>query len=151
MILGVICYQDYKERAVYAFLFPVLGMSVGLLHSRFISSFFLLQSISFNMLLIALILGVLFLYSKFKIKKAFFKEVFGLGDAFMFIAMTFAFPTYTFLVLFSAGLIVVSVLNAILLSKEKHTTIPLAGQLAAYYGIVFIISWSTPSINLYLI
>ena len=151
VVLGIITYQDLKTRWVYAFLFPVLTIMLGVLHYFQVQPIHFAYAMGMNIGFVLLLLSVLYVYSQIKIKKPFFKEVFGLGDALYFIALAAAFPTITFIVLFVFS-ILFSALSWLFLNKNfKHETIPLAGYMSLFLMLVLIGTWSSNLINLYLI
>ncbi len=148
--LVAIAYQDYKQRMVYAFLFAIVGLCVGMLHYQNTSLTLFLKNTSYNIIFVGSIIGVLWIYATFKLKISLFKEAFGVGDAFMFLALTLAFPVFTFMILLCFGFLACLLLSIPFFFK-KTETVPLAGQLSAFFIMVYVISWQTSSINLYLI
>ncbi len=149
IILGVIVYQDLKDREVYGFVFPVLIGLLGFLHYENTIKINFLYAIMMNVGLLIVIVGILYLYTVVKLKRPFFKEVFGWGDLLFFLALAIGFPTATFLILFVFSLIFSLVIWLVLKHKAKHDTVPLAGYMAGFLGVVFITNWSTNVITLY--
>ncbi|WP_281987679.1 hypothetical protein [Aquimarina aggregata] len=149
--LGYITYQDIKSRTVYWFLFPTLMLLLGYLHYSNTQQIQFLTAIAINITLVLAILAILYLYTVLKIKRPFFKEVFGLGDGLFFLAIALAFPTISFIILFVSALIFSLVTWLVLKNKALHKTIPLAGYMSAFLLFIFIGNWTTNTINLYLI
>ncbi len=147
----MICFQDYKDREVYAFLFPLAAIGMGGLYflDEKLNRYF--TNILINLLIVLGILGILWLYARFKLKKELFKEAFGLGDVFMLVAMALGFPVYTFTVLLSFGFITALIISLITFRKQKEVTIPLAGQLSVFLVVVYMIVWVVLPVNLYVI
>ena len=144
-----IAYQDIKTREVYWFTFPVFMISAGVIHYFNVLNIHFFYSIMINLSIIALITLILFLYAFLKLQKSFFKEVFGLGDLLLFIALAFAFPTYTFITLFCFSLIFSSLLWVFLSNKSINKTVPLAGYMSLFLVIAYSVSWTTHSFDLY--
>lgn len=151
IILSLIFIQDYKERAVYVIYFPILAVIFSFLHLKYNSVSLFLNYSLINIIVVLIIVGVLYLYATYKLKKQFLKETFGLGDVLFMFCLTVAFPTITFLVLIVSGFILALLFSSPYLIKNENHTIPLAGQLAGYFGLIYSISWIFPSINLYLL
>jgi len=137
LILGVIMYEDISSRMVHWILFPVLMILVG--YSFFIqtNTVFFLINIGMNFLLISGIILILFLYTKLIIKRPFLNTSFGLGDVLFFYAVSVAFPTVTFVVLFVFALVFSLSLHFIRKHRETNPTVPLAGYMALFFAIVF--------------
>lgn len=149
--LGYITWQDLLNREVYWFLFFSLFISLGFLHYNNVLFIHFKNSILINTSLIVSIITVLYMYSAIKIKRPFFKEVFGIGDAFFFLAFAIAFPTVSFTILFVFSIIFSLVLWMILKKNSKHNTIPLAGYMSLFLVLVFSFNWISNSINLYIL
>ncbi|MEO9511827.1 MAG: hypothetical protein ABJN84_04270 [Flavobacteriaceae bacterium] len=148
--LGGISYQDFKERKVFWFLFPLAMLLFGLLlflHTNG-SKTFIYYSVT-NTLLVTAMVAILFVYTRFVLKKAFLNHSLGLGDILFFYALGVGFPTITFVVLF-VGSIVFSLL-VFLMSKKKLalSTVPLAGLMAFFLAFVILSSMVSKSPSLY--
>ncbi|WP_280931872.1 hypothetical protein [Aquimarina sp. 2201CG14-23] len=149
--LGYITYQDLDNREVYWFLFPSLSMLLGLLHYNNVLPIHFKNAILINTGLIGTIIAVLYIYSLIKIKRPFFKEVFGIGDAMFFLALAIAFPTITFMIIFVFSLLFSLGIWLIVKNNSRHNTIPLAGYMSLFLALILIGNWATSIINLYLI
>lgn len=150
-LLGI-CYQDVKQREVLWFLFPMVALSLGVLHYNQVMPTVFWIAVGMNMGCIGVIVLVLYAYAKWKLQVAFFQEAFGLGDLLFFIAFAIGFPTVTFVVLFVFALLF-SLLLALFTSKNKpQYTIPLAGYMSFFLIVMLGISFVPGNwINLYLI
>ena len=150
-MLAAITYQDFKERQVTALLFLVAAVVMGILHFKQVSEILFLYNSFINLAFTIAIIAILFLYSKFKLKMSFLKEAFGLGDILFFIAFAFAFPTYTFIVLFVFSLFFSLIISVVLRKKITKNSIPLAGLMALFLIVIYSFSWITNGYNLYLL
>ncbi len=149
--LGYITQQDLRNREVYWFLFPSLTILLGFFHYHNVLPLHFKNTILMNTGLILSILLVLYLYTLIRIKRPFFKEVFGIGDALFFLALAIAFPTITFIILFVFSLLFSLGIWLIAKNNTKYNTIPLAGYMSLFLILIFMGSWITHKINLYLL
>lgn len=148
--LFCITYQDTKERAVFWWLFVSMAIFQGILYYLNSQSIVYISNIIINLCIISFTTLVLFIYSKLKLKVSFFKEAFGVGDLCFLIALAVSFPIYTFIIILAAALIF-SLLVSLVSLKQKQT-IPLAGFMSLFLGVIYIVSWIMNSnINLYTI
>lgn len=133
--------QDIKERLVYWFLFPIIAMCSGVLlyQNTFWELFY--TTIFINLAFVSILIGVVFLYSKLKLKTA-LSNTFGLGDGLLFLALVFSFSSVTFLILFVFGLVFSLVLHLFLKRNKKQETVPLAGYLSLFFVIAYISHWA---------
>ena len=145
-----ISFQDFKERAVYWFLFPLLGLGLGWLHYNLVLQELFFSHILINLLLVTLILLILYAYSRFIAKKKFIDHSFGLGDLCLFYAFALGFPSVSFIILFSCSILFSAIVFFALHKKLQLKTVPLAGLITLF--LVFIFSYSlfsnTPSLYL---
>ena len=141
--LIIVIYQDFKERKVWAFLLPVIaGCGCYLFFQMSTIDYFLL-SIAVNFCIVSTILGILYLISKFLLKKRAFYQAIGLGDILFFLAIAVSFPTVSFLNFFVFAILFTFVLSFILkrLFYSAEKTIPLAGSMSIFILIVYLIHW----------
>ncbi|KQC29389.1 hypothetical protein AAY42_05360 [Flagellimonas eckloniae] len=148
--LAGISYQDFKERKVFWFLFPLAMLLFGLLlflNTNGLKIFIYYSAI--NALLVTAIVTILFVYTRLFLKKTFLNHSLGLGDILFFYAFGLGFPTITFVVLF-VGSIVFSLL-VFLLSKKRLelSSVPLAGLMAFFLFFVVLSSIASKSTSLY--
>lgn len=130
-LLFWVFYQDLKERKVTVFLMLGLLVLGGFLHSQSQLLELFLLHVSINMAVIGCILLILFLYTKWIMKKQLF-EAFGLGDLLFFLIVAVSFPIPTFLVVFSSSLVFALIVFIALKPSLKEQTIPLAGFQALF-------------------
>jgi hypothetical protein len=133
--------QDSKDRKVYWFLYPIIGVLVFVLQIIEISFYPALINGGFNLGFVSLLILVCFLYAKLKLKQPLLKEVFGLGDILFFVAIAFSFSIVSFLILFVFALLFSLLLHLILKHKQTEKTVPLAGYMSLFFGVVYGVSF----------
>jgi len=146
ILLGIIIFQDFKSRAIWWFLAPVLFFAQ--LGYAIAQNSFSMRSTLLNIALILTNIGSVWLYFYFrkKGKLEFFKEMFGLGDLLMLIALSVLFSPYNFILFFILSCILSLALHYILIYlKVGNRTIPFAGYIALFYAVLFI----SDTFNLY--
>lgn len=136
----LIFYQDIKDRQVYWFLFPVVGISAGVLLYKNSFSDFFYWNITTNLCVVLLLLSIVFLYSKYKLKVT-MKDTFGLGDVLLFVALVFTFASVSFIMLLIFGLIFSLILHLLFKHKSKLETVPLAGYLSLFFMLAYTAHW----------
>lgn len=146
--LITIFFQDVKERKVYWFLFPIVACSTAYLCLATTIFEVFWRTTLVNLCVIAIIFLVLHLYAKYKLKTT-LNEVFGLGDALLFIGFCVAFPVASFIVFFVFALLFSLVLHVVLKHKMEVQTVPLAGYMSVFLLIVYAFHWIGFIPNLY--
>lgn len=137
---GIILFQDMKERQVYWFLFPVVGLCLGVLFfSNTLPELFYV-SVLLNLFFVSMLLGAVYIYTKLKLKRN-FKEVIGLGDILLFFFFIFGCASISFTVLIPSALIFSLILHLLLSKRQKINTVPLAGYMSLFFGITFLGFW----------
>lgn len=142
--------QDFKYREVYWLLFPVVALISAILYFHNTTKELFLYNLTLNTSFVLLLIAFIFLYSKYKMKIS-VKNTFGLGDALLFVALTVALPSSSFIVLFVFSLIFSLFLHLLLKQFSKYKTVPLAGNMSLFFLIVFTLHWLGFYPNLYLI
>ena len=140
LLIGVfflVFFQDNKDRKVYWFLYPIIGILVFVLQIKAISIYPTLINTGFNLGFVSFLLLVCFVYAKLKLKKPLLKEVFGLGDLLFFIAISFSFSIVSFLILFIFALLFSLLLHLVLKHRQSEKTVPLAGYMSLFFGVVY--------------
>ncbi len=148
--LILIFYQDFKAREVYWFLFPVFGICSAILFYNSTLPALFYVSVGMNFICIFILLLVVFLYAKLKLKSA-FNEVFGLGDVLLFLGLIFSFSTISFLVIFVFSLVFSLMLHLIIKRYSKLQSVPLAGYISLFFGMVYLSHWSGIISSLYVL
>ncbi len=138
--LGMIVYQDLKERQVFWFLFPIFALSgAGLFYKNTLPELFYI-SVGLNFMFITILLLFVFLYAKIKLKSS-FSQAFGLGDVLLFIGLVFSFSTISFLIVFVFSLLFSLVVHLIVKQFSKFQTVPLAGYISLFFGMIYLSNW----------
>lgn len=139
--LVTILFQDIKERAVWWFLFPVFLISSGWLHFQESISGMFWKHVVINLACFAFIILLAFLYAILKMKVNFLKDSMGLGDLCFFFALSFAFPTGSFVVLLVFSMVFSLLLHLFLQHKNEGTTVPLAGYASLFLIFIYLSNW----------
>jgi len=138
--LGVIFWQDQKERMVYWFLYPLSGLIGFLIQTNLTVKEMILLNSAVNLCLISTILLILYVYSNFILKKKLIGESIGIGDILFFISLCFYFPIVSFLILFVFSLVFSLTLH-LLKKKEKFETVPLAGYMSFFFATIYFLTF----------
>jgi hypothetical protein len=146
LLLAVITWQDIKDRLVYWFCYPLVGILGFYIQKDFSQMDSIIINSIVNLSLVATVMLILWVYSKIILKKKLINQSIGMGDILFFLALAFCFSIVSFYVLFVFSL-VFSILMHFLLKKnyKEHTTIPLAGYMAVFYIFVYISTFFTNS------
>jgi len=137
---GIILYQDVKERQVFWFLFPVVALCAGVLFYSGTMSELFLMAVLMNFAFVGFLLLAVFLYGRFRLKAPFL-QVFGLGDVLFFFVVCCSFSTVSFIVVFICALFFSLVLHVCLSKGHRSDTVPLAGYMGLFFGLVHLGSW----------
>jgi len=140
IVLIVIFIQDIKERQVFWFLFPTLGICAGVLFYKNVFPELVLPTLLANFCLVLFLILVVYLYSRYKLKVT-LKDTFGLGDILFFIAITFSFSSISFIILFVFALIFSLILHLFLNNRSKFNTVPLAGYMSLFFAFTYTAHW----------
>lgn len=143
-------YQDVKAREISIVLYVLLLGILGFLHIQNVNSIQFITAIIINIVIVLFVVLILSIYSK-RILKIPFKNTFGWGDFFFFIILAIAFPSITFLVLFSFSLIFSLILFLFVKKELKIKTVPLAGFQALFTCLILTANWFYNFTNLYVI
>lgn len=136
-VFSLIFFQDYKDRRVYWFLYPIIGILVLILQIQIIPIDIALINSGFNLLFVCFLLVFCYLYARIKLKKSLLQSVLGLGDILFFIAIAFSFSIVSFFVLFVFSLIFSLILHFALQHKQTEKTVPLAGYMSLFFAVVY--------------
>lgn len=148
--LGLIFYQDLKERQVYWFLFPLFGICSAVLFYKNTLPELFYVSVGMNFIFISILLLIILLYSKLKLKSN-FSETFGLGDVLLFVGLIFSFSTISFLVIFVFSLLFALATHLISKQYSKLQSVPLAGYISLFFGLAYIAYWTGITSSLYVL
>jgi hypothetical protein len=139
-VLSFIFYQDQKDRMVYWFLYPTVGIIGFCMQLNFLVLEVLVLNSLINLIVIATLLAVLWVYSKLIRKQSLINNGLGLGDILFFVFLSLCFPIVTFIVLFVFSLLF-SLLLHFLIKNKNSVTIPLAGYMSLFFAFVYGLSF----------
>jgi hypothetical protein len=146
--LIAIATQDFKERKVYVWLLVGGGFLMSLFYFTESNNLSYFTNISFNLGILTLVIGILHLYSKFKLNSP-LNTALGLGDVLFFISIAISFPITSFIILFTSSLIFSLLVFLFLKSSLKDKNVPLAGLQALFFLFIFSSNWLFQFTNLY--
>ncbi len=147
IVFSIVLFQDFKNRLVYWFLYPIIGIlafAIQLYNLPLVIAFF---NLGFNLVFVALILGVSFFY--IRIRNWDFKNAIGIGDVLFFVFIAATFSIVSFVILFVFALLFSLILHFVLSLKEKQQTVPLAGYMSLFFGVIYAISFCNINTFLY--
>lgn len=147
--LIIITYQDYKDRMVWWFLFPVFAITAGYLHFIHAVEIVFILNLAINFLIVMICMSVGFLYARLKLKVSFLREAFGLGDLLFFIGLAGAFPTVSFIIVFAALLLSSLLTHFIIAKSSEMDSVPLAGYASFFLTLTYITNWTGEFLNIY--
>ncbi len=136
LTLLFISFQDFRYRGLSWWIFPFVTLLTILYSIRFVLFKVLLVNSLVNMVVVAFLLIMVFVYFSLKNKKLtnILNTYIGIGDVLFLLVTTTLFSPVTFLIYINAGFLLSLIL--FLLGKvsgiQKKTTIPLAGSLALF-------------------
>lgn len=136
----IVCIQDLKERQVYWFLFPLIGITGGILYFKETLSELFLTAVIGNLVFVGSLLVIVFLYAGIILKSSMF-QAFGLGDILFFISVSCLFSTVSFILIFISALIFSLVLHILLKSVSVNITVPLAGYMSLFFMLTYASYW----------
>lgn len=146
-ILFSIIYQDFKDRAVVWFLFPLIAI-LSSITQFFVgkSTKLFFQGVFFNIAFLLIQFTLLYLYFVIKDKKMKinFKEKIGLGDILFLLAICFLLSPFNFIAYYIISLFMSLVVYLFYLllpsaSNKQPQSIPLAGLQSFFLFITLIV------------
>lgn len=137
----LVIYQDIKEREVYWFLFPMIGVFAGYLFFKGTLPELFFVSVVMNLILSIILISVVFLYSKIKLEVS-LKSVMGLGDLLLLFFLSFSFSTISYIIILIGSFIFSLAIHMVLKSKSKILTVPLAGYMCLFFLITYLSYWT---------
>jgi len=141
IIFLLIFWQDSKDRLVYWFLYPLVGIVAFVIEGNRIGYLLAILTSLINLLLILIIIITGYLYSTLILRKKFVNESLGMGDLLLFIFLCFTFATTTFIILFVFSLFFSLILHQYFKNRSDHKTVPLAGYISLFFAAVYLISF----------
>ncbi len=149
--LGIMAYQDMRDREVSWLLFPLLGISLGLTFGLQVGLTVFFYATLLNLALVTVMVALLWAITTFIFKKPFLDVSFGLGDLLLLYVFALGFPTMTFVFLL-VGSLLFSLLAFMLMKLVLQSqTVPLAGLMGVFLIAMILLSWmpGTPSLYTY--
>lgn len=148
---GIIAVQDFQERKVLWICFPIAAILLATLHLNHVGFLPFLYATLTNIFLVSCVLLLLWLVTKFILKKGFLNVSFGLGDMLFMYAFAMGFPSITFTLLFVASIgfsLMAFTLMKILGNME---TVPMAGLMGIFLIATILMEHLPSSPSLYLL
>jgi hypothetical protein len=152
--LGIIVFQDFKQREISWLLIPTLfaafvgkALLVIGINSTLITNTFL----NVGFVLIQLVMLTLYMSIKNKKLVSIVNTYLGIGDILFFIVLCVAFSPLNYIVFYLASTILtlIGFLFYNIISKKATSEIPLAGAMAAVLLILMIVNKIKPQLNFY--
>ena len=138
VILGIILFQDLKNRSIWWFL-PLLLFACCF---AFRYDSIVLIQLSLNFLFLLILVGCLYAYIFLRHQKtSLFKEFFGIGDALFLFAITPLFDLNLFIYFFTAATCGTLILHLIASTIKAQKTIPYAGYMSLFVAIVLCLQY----------
>jgi hypothetical protein len=141
LLSAIILWQDIKDREVYWFLYPLLAFFSFLIQLQFSGIYLSLLNIIINIFFVSLLLIIAWGYYRFLRKALFVNNVIGSGDILMFYCLAPTLPSISFVTMFVFSLIFSLVLHKVIKSGPEYTTIPLAGYMALYFSVLYLVTF----------
>ena len=139
IVFALVLYQDFKSRLVYWFLYPIIGILAFAIQLHNLPLSIALTNLGGNLIFVVLILAVSMIYARFR--KLNFKNTIGIGDILFFLFIAGTFSIVSFLILFVFSLLFSLILHLVLNNKKEQSTVPLAGYMSLFFGVVYAISF----------
>lgn len=143
--------QDFKFRAVFWWLFPLLFLALGLLTNDRIGASQTTTNLFTNIGFVFLQLMLLSIYFSVKERRLvnIFAHHFGVGDLLFLLSVTVYFSLFNYILFYVTSLVMVIVFTLILnqLVKKTNPKIPLAGEQALLLVLFMAIDWLNSTIN----
>lgn len=139
IVFALVLYQDFKNRLVYWFLYPIIGILAFAIQLHNLPLSIALTNLGGNLIFVVLILAVSLIYAKSR--NLDFKNTIGIGDVLFFLFIAGTFSIVSFLVLFVFSLLFSLILHLVLSNKKEQSTVPLAGYMSLFFGVVYAVSF----------
>tara|TARA_B110000091_G_C13819664_1_gene479954 strand:+ start:818 stop:1300 length:483 start_codon:yes stop_codon:yes gene_type:complete len=148
LVLGGLCFQDFKERKISLSLL-ILGILLGGgIHFTQKNGAGFLTEIAINTFIVFMLFLILAMYAKLKMKQPIF-NVFGLGDLLFFMLLAVSFPFLSFLIIFVFSLLFSWSIFMLTKRHLKIKTVPLAGLQSLFLLLILITNKVTNSLDLF--
>lgn len=157
VLFAIIAYQDFRQREVVWYVFPIIFVVIVLKALNEIAFPELVNYFGINVLFVTLQMAVLFMF--YAIKNRRFVNIIdryiGLGDLILFVLLCASFSPILFGLFFITSLILLTIVFIIVqLTHSKNNnagrpTVPLAGGLSVSYIVVIIAGFFITDFNMY--
>lgn len=138
LVFGIIFYQDYKERLVYWFVYPLVGIFGFSIQLYFVDLTTAIINSTVNLCFVVTVLLILWVYTKLILKQKLLNKGIGIGDLLFFIFLSFCFSIISFFILFVFSLLFSLLIYLVLKRKSpKIETVPLAGFMSLFFATVY--------------
>lgn len=138
--LILVLYQDWKERQVHLFLFPLIGILSGFLYFTNTLPELFYVSVFMNLIFVSILMTTVYIYAKFKLKIAMLKTI-GVGDLIFFFVLCASFSTISFMILFIGALVFSLIIHLILKRNSNSNAVPLAGYMSLFFSMTYMAFW----------
>ena len=136
LLLLVVAWQDFKFRAIYWWLFPLLICALALEKSLAVTTTDMIVDFAINVTFLTAQLLLLTLYFSIKQQKLvnIFKHLFGLGDLLFLVCIAAYFSIYSYIAYYLLSLLIVLLVTLVWnnIAHLKSLKIPLAGEQAMF-------------------
>ncbi len=136
----IITIQDHLSRSVWWFVFPLLGISMGMIYYQNSQQENFLINCFINNVILLIIMALAILILKLKRPELGMDRMIGLGDILLFLAFSFGFPSMAFVIILVSSLIFSLVVHLVL-RKNHQETVPLAGYSSSLLLLLFMVHW----------
>ncbi|WMJ72536.1 hypothetical protein RCC89_05085 [Cytophagaceae bacterium ABcell3] len=136
----ILVYQDFKYRAVYWILFPILAFLLVLAEAIDGKVYLLASNFGINLLYLIIVYSLVTIYFSFKRRKLInlAHNLIGAGDLLFFLIVAMCFSPVNFILFFNVSL--VSVFLLVLILPRLSNSIPLAGLQGVLLILIGILS-----------
>ncbi|MDB5011810.1 MAG: hypothetical protein JWQ25_12 [Daejeonella sp.] len=146
-------YQDFKFRAVYWLVFPIVFLLLlAVSFSSGVSIKQTLQNVLLNNAFVAFQLFIVTIYFSIKQKQWIWitKELIGWGDLLFLISISACLSTISYLLFYITSLLFTLLVSVpfILSKSSKSFKVPMAGIQAGFFAMVLLFDWSSTLIDL---
>ncbi len=144
VLLIILQYQDFKDRLISLWLFPLIIGGLSYMSWSKNGYIFFKVDLLFNISLVIVQLFLLWLY--FRLKGKFIVGMLGFGDVLFFMVLCFGFSTIGFIFFFCFSLLI-SLIAWLIINGYKGGCVPLAGIQATCLSVCIIAEIIFPSFS----
>lgn len=140
LLLLVIAYQDFKERAISLWVFIVLFLLKSVFYVFKLTTFDEI-ALAINLCYLGILFLMVFLYFFLRYKKDSINRIknsIGSGDIVILVYLAFALPSLFFMVFIQLGIVLSLLTHLVIRFFGNQKLIPFAGYLAIIYAVTLI-------------